>query len=255
MMIHDRHPFATRRRKHSLFAHVVEELGSRIVRGDFEPGEAVPNEADLGREFQASRSVIREAVKSLAAKGLLEAKTRSGTRVLPSTSWNLLDLDVLGWRYNAMPPQQFFRELFEIRGMIEPAAAAFAAERATDDDIALIAEAYREMCATEQASQAAIDADLQFHRAILAAGRNDLMAQLGGVISVGLLISFRISSATYAVFLKRHGKVLDAIRARKPAKAREAMNALITETRVFLERELAQTPGRKRLAGRRPVRE
>jgi DNA-binding FadR family transcriptional regulator len=255
MMIHETHPFATRRRKHSLFAHVVEELGSRIVRGDYEPGATVLNEADLGREFQASRSVIREAVKSLAAKGLLEAKTRSGTRVLPATSWNLLDLDVLAWRYNAMPPQQFFRELFEIRSMIEPAAAAFAAERATEQEIELIAEAYRAMCATEQASQAAIDADLQFHRAILAAGHNNLMSQLGGVIGVGLLISFRLSSATYAVFLKRHGKVLDAIRDRKPAKAREAMNDLVTETRVFLERELAGASGRKRPAARRQSRE
>src|SRR5215207_8016079 len=120
-----------RTRKRNLFATVVEELGIRIVRGDLKPNEAFPNEADLGREFGASRSVIREAVKSLAAKGLLESRTRTGIRVLPPGQWNLLDLDVLGWRYGAMEPHEFFRELFEIRLMIEPEASALAAERAS----------------------------------------------------------------------------------------------------------------------------
>ena len=116
-------------RKANLFAQVVEDLGSRIVRGDLRPGDPFPNEADLGREFGASRSVIREAVKSLAAKGLLESRTRTGIRVLAASQWNLLDLDVLGWRYGAMEPHAFFRELFEIRRMIEPEASALAAER------------------------------------------------------------------------------------------------------------------------------
>ena len=130
-------------RKRNLFAHVVEALGSRIVRGDLQPGDPFPNEADLGREFGASRSVIREAVKSLAAKGLLESRTRTGIRVLPPGQWNLLDLDVLGWRYAAMPPRAFFRELFEIRRVIEPEASALAAERATAEEIAAIERSSR----------------------------------------------------------------------------------------------------------------
>jgi GntR family transcriptional regulator, galactonate operon transcriptional repressor len=118
-------------RKRNLFAHVADELGSRIVRGEIQPGGAFPIEAELGEEFSASRSVIREAVKSLAAKGLLESRTRTGIRVLPPERWNLFDLDVLEWRYMSMPPEAFFRELFEIRRMIEPEAAALAAERGT----------------------------------------------------------------------------------------------------------------------------
>src|SRR4029079_5767613 len=116
-----------RTRKRNLFAHVVEELGIRIVRGILKPNEAFPHEADLGREFGGSRSVIREAVKSLAAKGLIESRTRTGIRVLAPMHWNLLDVEVLAWRYSVMPQAQFYIELFEIRQMIEPEAAALAA--------------------------------------------------------------------------------------------------------------------------------
>jgi DNA-binding FadR family transcriptional regulator len=226
-------------RKRNLFTHVVEELGSRVVRGDLKPGEALPNEAELCREMGASRTVVREAVKSLAAKGLLELRTRTGTRVLAPMHWNLLDLDVLGWRYAAMPRTQFFRELFEIRRMIEPPAAALAAERATQADIEVLDAAFAAMEAADASTDAAIDADLRFHRAILACAHNDLLAQMGGVIGVGLLVSFRISSSSYTVALGQHGAVLDAIRRRRAEQARQAMDALLSGTQAFLERELA----------------
>ena len=115
--------FSVRARKRNLFAHVVEELGTRIIKGDLTPDTPFPIEADLGREFGASRSVIREAVKSLAARGLLESQTRTGIRVMPPMHWNLLDPEVLSWRYSVMPQSQFYTELFEIRMMIEPKAA------------------------------------------------------------------------------------------------------------------------------------
>lgn len=226
-------------RKRNRFTQAVEELGSRILRGDLKPGEILPNEAELGRELGASRTVVREAVKSLAAKGLLEPRTRTGTRVLEPIHWNLLDLDVLGWRCAAMPRSQFFRELFEIRRMIEPAAAALAAERASGADLALLEQAYRAMEAVDHGSDAAIDADLRFHRAILAGSHNDLLLQMGGLISVGLLASFRISTRSYDAGLPLHKRVLGAIRDRHPEQARENMAQLLTGTREFLERELA----------------
>jgi DNA-binding FadR family transcriptional regulator len=238
----DRYPFELRAgpvRKRNLFAHVVEELGSRIVHGELKPGEPFPNEADLGHEFGASRSVIREAVKSLAAKGLLESRTRTGIRVLAPIHWNLLDVEVLGWRYRAMPPLQFFRELFEIRWMIEPQAVALAAERATAEDLAEIRQAYADMAAADPAGDTAIDADLRFHRGILAAGHNDLLLQMGNLIGVGLLISYRISSDTFTVFLPQHKAVLDAIADRRPSEGRRAMERLLAETRAFLERQMA----------------
>jgi GntR family galactonate operon transcriptional repressor len=225
--------------KRGLFGHAVHELGSRIVRGDVRPGDTLPNEAELGRELGASRSVVREAVKSLASKGLIEPRTRVGTKVLPSTQWNLLDLDVLGWRYGAMPPMQFFRELSEIRRMIEPEAASLAAERAQADDLAMMAKAYDDMAAAESSSDAAIDADIRFHRCILQATHNALILQMGGLISVGLLVSFGISSGSFETFLPQHKQVLDAIASRDPKLARATMDHLLTATYGHLERELA----------------
>jgi len=226
-------------RKRNHFAHAVEELGSRILRGDLKPGETLPNEVELGRELGASRTVVREAVKSLAAKGLLEPRTRTGTRVLEPIHWNLLDLDVPGWRYAAMPHTQFFRELFEIRRMIEPAAAALAAERATGADLALLEQAYRAMEAVDHGSDAAIEADLRFYRAILAGSHNDLLLQMGGLISVWLRASFRISTRSYDAGLPLHGRVFEAICDRHPELARENMAQLLSSKREFLERELA----------------
>ena len=239
---------ATVRRKRNLFSHVVEELGSRIVRGDLKPGTTLPNEADLGQELGASRSVVREAVKSLAGKGLLEPRARIGTRVLESRHWNLLDMDVLAWRYASMPRAQFFRELFEIRRMIEPAAAALAAERANDADVAEMELAYAAMETADQTSDRAIDADLRFHRAVLAGSHNELLTQMGSVIGVGLLVSFRIASDSYGVSLLQHRYVLDAIRSRQSDAAMQAMQQLLASTRAFLERELADVSSRQTAA-------
>lgn len=230
-------------RKRNLFAHVVEEIGSGIVRGVYRPGEVLPAEGELGRALGASRPVVREAVKSLAAKGLVESRTRTGTRVLAPTHWNLLDLDVLGWRYAAMPRMQFFRELFEIRRMIEPQAAALAAERATEADIAALASAMEDMKVAT--GDAEIEADLRFHRGILTGAHNELVVQMGGVIGVGLLTSFRISPESFAVFLKLHERVFEGIRDRRPDAARAAMDELLLETRRFLEGELARKGRRK----------
>jgi DNA-binding FadR family transcriptional regulator len=240
-------------RKRNLFSHVVEELGSRIVRGDFKPGAPLPNEADLGLEYGASRSVIREAVKSLAAKGLLESRTRTGIRVLTPIHWNLLDPEVLGWRYSSMPPAEFFRELFEFRCMIEPQAAGLAAERATDAEIAEMRAAYAAMEAADQPGNPAIQADLRFHRAVLAGAHNDLLLQMGNLIGVGLTVSYRLSSDSYTVFLPLHRDVLDAIAARDAAGARESMRHLLSETQVFLDTRLS-APAAKRRSARDKVK-
>jgi DNA-binding FadR family transcriptional regulator len=243
-----RHPRLAlgRAQKRNLFAHVVEELGTRIMRGDLKPDDSFPIEADLGREFGASRSVIREAVKSLAARGLIESKTRTGIRVLPPTHWNLLDPEVLSWRYSVMPQAQFYGELFEIRLMIEPEAAALAASRASQADVAEMSEAFSEMSKVRETGTAAFDADLRFHRAILAAGKNALLHQMGHLIAVGLHMSHQTSSNSFAVFLPQHGQVLAAIRARDPQAARRAMEKLLTETREFITGQMKAMKKRAR---------
>ena len=132
-------------RKRNLYAHVVEEFGNRIVSGDMKLGDSFPNEVLFGREFQVSRSVIWEVVKSLATKKLLKSRTHTGIRVLAPMHWNLLDVEVLGWRYSNMPRARFFRELFEIRSMIEPQAAALAAERASKKELSELRAAFDAM--------------------------------------------------------------------------------------------------------------
>ena len=236
-------------RKRNLFSHVVEELGQRIVRGDFAPDAPLPNEAVLGQEFGASRSVVREAVKSLAAKGLIQSQTRTGIRVLPAMHWNLLDPEVLGWRYASMPPSEFFRELFEIRSFIEPQAAALAAERGTKAEIAEIAAAFAAMEDVEEPGNEAISADLRFHRALLAAAHNHLLLQMGNLIWAGLTVSHRLSSDSYEVFRPLHKEVLAAVAARDPQGAHDAMARLLADTRKFLQTRLGRTQ-RGQKAGR-----
>lgn len=227
-----------RDRKRNLFAHVVEELGARIVRGDIAPNDPFPSEADLGREFGASRSVIREAVKSLAARGLLESRTRTGIRVLPSSQWNLLDAAVLSWRYSVMPAAHFYNELFEVRLMIEPKAAALAADRATPQALAEIRSAFAEMSEASKQGTSGVEADLRFHQAILAASRNALLLQMGNLIAVGLYISHQISSESFTVFLPLHNRVLDAIAAQDANSAEQSMRQLLSETLTFVSRHL-----------------
>lgn len=222
-------------RKRNLFAQVVQELGIRIVSGEFGPDQPFPKEADLEREYGVSRSVVREAVKTLAAKGLLESKTRMGIRALPPVHWNLLDGEVLSWRYSAMPPVQFFAELFEIRQMIEPEAAALAAVRATQADLDEIATAFAGMVEASRNTVPGIESDLRFHRGILAAGRNPLLLQMGNLIGVGLFISHRFSHESFVIFLPQHRDVMEAIKAGDADGARHAMHRLLGDTMTFLK--------------------
>lgn len=228
--------------KRNLFAHVVENLGKRIVTGELNPSVPFPKEADLGREFGASRSVIREAVKALAARGMIESQTKTGIRVLEAMHWNLLDAEVLNWRYSTMPQAQFYGELFEIRLMIEPQAAAFAAKRGTIQEIALIGEAFEAMTHAGMNKVSGIDADLLFHRSILAASHNPLLLQMGNLIAVGLYIAHKISSESFVVFLPKHKAVYDAIKRRDAVAAHDSMEHLLSETREFMNQHIKTIP-------------
>lgn len=222
--------------KHNLFAHVVQSIGLRIIRGELSPSLPFPKEADLGTEFGASRSVIREAVKSLAARGLIASQTRTGIRVLEPINWNLLDAEVLNWRYSVMPPAQFYGELFEIRRLIEPEAARLAAMRGSETEIAAIVSAFAAMSEAARTERSGVAADLAFHRAILAAAHNALLLQMGNLIAVGLDIAHRLSSESFVVFLPMHKAVLDAILAREGERGEAAMRHLLSETQEFMSR-------------------
>src|SRR5262249_28543630 len=125
----------------NLHGQIVHTIGRQILRGDLRPGDPVPTPHDL----PASRTALREAIKVLAAKGLVEARPKTGTRVRSRDAWNLLDPDVLAWRQDGAPPLRFVRSVTELRAIIEPGAAALAATRATTADLAAMERAYLDM--------------------------------------------------------------------------------------------------------------
>ena len=134
----------------SLATHVCRELGRRIVGGVHREGELIDDEGRLGERFCVSKSVIREAIKLLVGKGLLEVRRGSGTRVRRRASWNLLDDDVLAWHLSTDPRPDFLRQLTEFRRVIEPSAASWAAKFGTEDEHAEIESAQVRMETGEQ---------------------------------------------------------------------------------------------------------
>ena len=212
--------------------NVVRALAERILRGDFQPGQTLPNEAALQLEFGVSRTALREAVRVLAAKGMLVSRPRVGTSVRERTAWNRLDAEVLAWSFAVAPDLAFVESLIEARRAIEPAAAAFAAERATAEEIARIATAYEGMAAARLPDdlESCCAADVAFHVRILEASHNVVFGQLSGTISAALGNVFRLSTRlarSYTLTLASHHDVLEAIRAHEAEAARLAMLTLL----------------------------
>ncbi len=208
---------------------VVETLARRILSGSIKPGEALPNTQDLSGALGVSRSALREAIKVLSAKGMLEVRPRTGTRVLPRSAWNLMDPELLGWSGPVLD-EDLVRSLLECRHLIEPGAAALAARRATPADVAVIETALLHMGGT-QSLEDRVQADLDFHVAILRASGNLFLAQWGQTVSSVLLAAFRLSTGatrSYDTAFSAHRDVVEAIRNRDPAAADEAMRAVLS---------------------------
>jgi DNA-binding FadR family transcriptional regulator len=210
---------------------VTTALALRILAGRYPPGAALPTEAELGAELGVSRTALREATRTLAAKGLIETRQRGGTRVRASEEWNRLDADVLAWMGQVEPDLDFVRGLTEARQIIEPAAAALAAMRGTARTLAAVEAAYEAMCRADLADlDACAEADVRFHLGILRASANPVLANLGNVIGAALVNAFRLTtsaSLNYSRTLAAHGEVLEAIRLRRAEDARARMQALL----------------------------
>lgn len=230
----------------SLHGQVVQELGRLIVGGGIAPGENLPREELLAERMHVSRTALREAMKVLSAKGLIESRQKTGTRVRAVIHWNQLDADVLAWRCALMPTDDFVEKLVEMREIIEPAAAASAARNRSEEELATLDAAYAAM-ADAVDREAWATADLAFHEAILHATHNELLASLFAVIETALGSYFQLSAQTASNFkysLPHHKKVLDAIRRRHPEVARQAMLATVTDSRRNIRRhaKAARTP-------------
>lgn len=214
----------------------VDALGQLIVAPPFGPNSTLPNEEELCTRFAVSRTAIREAIKVLGAKGLLEARPRAGTKVRPFEQWSLFDPDVLRWINQNNLGQSLIPHLTTMREIVEPAAAAIAARIHTPEQLKQIAQAFAHM---EQATnlQQWVEADLQFHESILNATGNPLIASLGGMIASALETLLAINAQQARKFneaLPQHRKVFEAIQAGNSDDAQLWMRALLADTRALL---------------------
>ena len=214
----------------NLTRDLCETLGRAIVAGTFDGG--FPTEAELSRIHGLSRSVTREAVKMLTAKGLLSARPKVGTVVEPGDRWNLLDPDVLRWQLERTISLDLLRQFSELRLAIEPAAAAFAADVPNNPGIAAIEHAFARMEAADRGEDDVLDADIQFHVAILKAVQNPFFAQFEELVRTALHTSIQLTnrlSGRHGANVPQHGEVLEAIRAGDSERARTTMYRLIDE--------------------------
>lgn len=228
----------------NLTFQIVHDLGVAIVTGKYSAAHPFPVEADLCKQFGASRSIVRESVKMLTAKGLLRARAGQGTRIQLEENWNLLDPDVLRWLLDRKYAPALLIEFNQVRLAVEPKAAAFAATSATLKDKLAINEAIRQMTiATHDNSEASLAADIAFHVAVLRASGNRFFAQLRELIESTLRFSIRatnsykgVSSASVA----DHKKVSDAILAGDAEYAEAAMRELIQEALDLIKGRVAE---------------
>lgn len=216
--------------RRGLHGRLVHDIGIRIVRGQLAPGDVIDTAA-TELEHGVSRTVVREAVKVLAAKGLVDALPKRGTVVRAPTSWNLLDPDVLAWQFAETPDARTLRALHEVRLIFEPAGARLAAERADEADLATIRAAMAAMREHHGDVEAVIVDDVRLHRAILAATHNLLMPAFESLIEAGLrarnrIIMARVSTPSY---LERHAAVVQAIADHDGDAAETAMRQLLND--------------------------
>jgi DNA-binding FadR family transcriptional regulator len=208
---------------------VAGKIGRRIVSGQYRPGDTLPTEPRIQAEFGVSRTPVREAIRLLSAKGLTASRPKIGTRVRPTVDWNMLDPDVLRWQLDQSPSEEFIHALFEMREIIEPAAAERAAERATPEELDRMGVAMEGIQNEARASPEQIKADIDFHMAILEASRNPLLRSVGAMIASALSISFSLGWRTVMAedAVLQHRAVYDAIRRRDGEQAFLAMRKLL----------------------------
>ena len=231
----------------SIHGRIAHEIGQQILRGDVQPGEVLPNEVDLGAEFGVSRTVLREAIKVLAAKGLVESRTKIGTRVKARDQWNMLDPDVLSWSLASNEAEEYALAVSEMRRVLEPAGAALAAQRATPEQVARIRAAFEAMAVAGRNTEESVYHDLRFHLAILEATGNPFLVSMGHVIESAIAFNIKLSVEfpnLRVQSLPLHRMVLERIEKGDPRGAQAAMVKLLQEAQTDIERILAPPRGR-----------
>jgi DNA-binding FadR family transcriptional regulator len=227
---------------------IARTLGIAIVSGQHQPGDVLNNEIDASEQLHVSRSAYREAIRILAAKGLVESRPKTGTRVSARSRWSLLDPEVLAWFFASAPSEDFLRELYELRMIVEPAAAALAAERRDDAQLERMRAALVTMQHETLSTEVGQAADRDFHDTVLEATNNAPLFTLSS--SIGAAVRWTTIFKQRDGHLPRdpmpeHWKVFDAIAAGRVDQAREAMERLVSlaldDTREAIARRPSQS--------------
>jgi DNA-binding FadR family transcriptional regulator len=212
-----------------LHGQTVDTLGARIVRGRYAPGSYLQPD-EIEQELGISKTVLREAMRVLAAKGLVDSRQRRGTVVRPRSSWQLLDADLLRWQ-SRDAGTQFLDDLAEVRSIVEPAGARLAARRRTEQDLAALDAAMTAMAAAGTDTAAVIEADLAFHRALLEAAHNELLSRMEVVIGTGLRARDQLvhRGQSWPDSVPVHRAIFEAVRSGDAAASYAAMEALLEQ--------------------------
>jgi DNA-binding FadR family transcriptional regulator len=214
-------------RLHDVIAH---DLGVRIVSGRQRPGVRLDNEIIASARLKVSRSVYREAVRILIAKGLLHSGPRVGTQVRPLEAWQLLDPDVLLWLFEFDPGDKLLADLFELRKIVEPEAARLAASRRTVQHLNKMNRALKDMATYTLAAEAGRLADREFHTMLLRASGNAFLISLTSGVTAAITWSSvfkQRENPTTRNWISDHERVYNAIEAADPNAAHHAMYALL----------------------------
>lgn len=212
----------------NVHTRLADQIGLSIVRGDFKPGQALPSEMRLCEMMKVSRTAVRDALRVLSGKGMVQARPKSGTRVRNVELWNHLDPDVLRWQLAITDLDDYLRKLFQLRFAVEPAAASLAALFATPDDAKRIRAAFDAMAAAET-DRVFVDSDIEFHKSIYRATQNQFFWPIAQLFEFALRESFRISSpgGHRKRAIAEHRSLMKAILERSPRKAHAAALLLL----------------------------
>lgn len=229
-----------------LQARVIDGVGRQIIGGQYQPGDLLPKEAELTEQFAVSRTSVREGMRVLAAKGLVDIRQKIGTRVRQPEAWNVFDSDILRWHSEVGRGDEIMRNLVEVRQIMEPAAARLAAGRATMDDLRRMDDTLADMVANSTNREGYAHADVEFHLAVYAASHNVLLRQFGSVVADFMYASFNVQQATAAddeVFLEdaeTHAAVFHAINGGNGERAADAMLRVVLDGKNALIKALSE---------------
>lgn len=229
-----------------LQGRVIDGVGREIIGGLYAPGDVLPREAELTEQFGVSRTSVREGMRVLAAKGLVDIRQKIGTRVRQPENWNVFDSDILRWHSEVGRGDEIMRNLVEVRQIMEPAAARLAAGRASMDDLRRMDDALGAMVAHATDREGYAHADVEFHLAVYAASHNVLLRQFGSVVADFLYASFTVQQATaaddevYEEDAETHAAVFRAVNEGNGERAAEAMLQVVLDGKSALIKALGE---------------